>query len=45
MPIVGDNKYGAATPFFRDAIALHAYSLSFFDPFNDSPLTVTVKGF
>ncbi|MBX2930165.1 MAG: RNA pseudouridine synthase [Saprospiraceae bacterium] len=45
MPIVGDARYGAVTPFRRDCIALHAYSLSFRDPFNDKLLTVTAKGF
>ncbi len=30
-PIVGDEKYGAQSLFQRDAIALHAYQLTFFD--------------
>lgn len=38
-PIVGDEKYGAKTSFQKDAIALHAYSLSFFDPITNEKLT------
>ncbi len=33
-PIVGDEKYGAITFFQKDAIALNAYQLSFFDTEN-----------
>jgi 23S rRNA pseudouridine1911/1915/1917 synthase len=31
-PIVGDEKYGSSLFFEKDAIALHAYQLSFSDP-------------
>jgi 23S rRNA pseudouridine1911/1915/1917 synthase len=38
-PIVGDEKYGAKTFFQKDAIALHACQLSFFDPISNEKLT------
>lgn len=33
-PILGDTKYGATRPYLPEAIALHAWKLSFKDPFN-----------
>lgn len=48
-PIVGDGKYGSTKSYFPKAIALHASSLSFFDPktnerlnFDAPPPTVSV---
>lgn len=39
-PIVGDRKYGAQTPFRKDAIALHAQKLIFTDPLSGEQITV-----
>lgn len=39
-PIVGDEKYGAVTPFKPDAIALHAQRIIFTDPLTGMPVEV-----
>lgn len=46
-PILGDAKYGATRPYLPEAIALHAWKLSFIDSFNgetqivEAPVTPT----
>lgn len=34
-PIIGDEKYGSKTPFFKNSVALHASELVFKNPQND----------
>ncbi len=44
-PIVGDEKYGSNTFFEKDAIALHAYQLSFSDPISLEKVTFLAPKF
>jgi 23S rRNA pseudouridine1911/1915/1917 synthase len=39
-PILGDEKYGATTPYPHNTIALHAWQLTFRNPLNQKTLTV-----
>ena len=39
-PILGDEKYGAALPYQPDAIALHAWKLTFKDPLTQASTVV-----
>jgi 23S rRNA pseudouridine1911/1915/1917 synthase len=42
-PIVGDLKYGAATPLPDKSIGLHAYRLQFEHPVQKTPIQITAS--